>query len=454
MSETVAAISTPMGNGGISVIRISGDNAISVADKCFSSVSGKKLCTLKGYSAAFGSIINGSEKIDDAVALVFKAPKSFTGEDTVEFSVHGGKFVSLLALEAVFAAGAKPAGAGEFTKRAFLNGKLDMVKAEAVMDIISAEGKQALRASLSAHDGALSKKSEEIKNELLYAAAIITAFTDFPDEDEDFSGINKLSDILQASLEKINALIASYSSGKILKEGVRTAIVGSPNVGKSTLMNLLVGSERSIVTDVAGTTRDVIEDSVTLGDVKLILADTAGIHQTDDTVEKIGVTQAKKRLETADLILAVFDSSVPLCDDDKALLDSIKQNNAIIILNKSDLTPCLSKNDFSEINLPIVSISAKSEEGLLTLTDTIIETVGLKGLDPTSAIIFNQRQKRCVENAAQSLIEAINTLNSGYTYDAVGVCIDNSLAHLMELTGDRVTTAVCDEVFSRFCVGK
>ncbi len=454
MSKTIAAISTPSGDGGIGVIRISGDDAISVADKVFMATSGKKLDSMKGYTAAYGTVFKDGEPLDKAVALLFRAPHSYTGENTVELSVHGGHFVTAECLEAVLSAGAEPADRGEFTKRAYLNGKLDMIEAEAVMNIISAEGKSALKASLAAHDGALSRKIGEIKDILLHAAAVIAAFSDYPDEDESFSGIDELGNLMQSAKDKLDKLISTYNTGKILKDGVRTAIVGSPNVGKSTLMNLLSGSERSIVTSVAGTTRDVIEETVLIGDIKLILADTAGIRATEDIVEQIGVKQAKNRLETADLILAVFDCSKQLSSDDRELLSELKNQTSLIILNKSDLENALNEAEFSRFSPNVVHISAKEETGLDELKEKILSLVGLSNFDPSAALIFNQRQKNCVKTAAERLSEAISVLNQGYTYDAVGVCLDDALSALLELTGERVTVSVTNEVFSRFCVGK
>ena len=452
LGTTVAAVSTPEGLGGIGVIRISGSEAVNIADKVFRSVGGKKLCDISGYSALFGKVFKQDEPIDEAVALLFKAPHSYTGEDVVEISVHGGSFVIKETLSAIFSAGALPAERGEFTKRAFLNGKLDLSEAEAVMDIISAEGKQALNAGLKLKDGALSKQIEVIRGDLLYGASIISAFSDFPDEEPEFSGIDKLLGLLLVSANKIKDLIDSYDTGKIIKDGINTTIVGSPNVGKSTLMNLLSGYDRSIVTSIAGTTRDVIEETVNVGGVVLHLADTAGLRETDDTVEKIGVERTEKSIESADLILAVVDGSRRLSSDEKDMLQKLKDKNTLLIINKSDLGT-LNMEEI-DIDVPKIVISAMTGNGKSDLEEAIKKAVGLANLSADATFISNERQKNCLERAYNYLLEAIDTINVGMTYDAVGVMLDESLAALLELTGERVTEEVANEVFSRFCVGK
>ena len=450
MSTTIAAISTPQGEGGIGTVRLSGDEARAVADRVFRSVSGKKISDAKGYTALFGKVFGSDGDIDEAVALIFAAPKSYTGEDVVELSVHGGAVVTRMLLRAVFEAGAVPAGAGEFTKRAFQNGKLNLAEAESVMSIISAQGSQDLRLALAAKSGRLSGEIAEIRDSLLAVDASMAVFADYPDEDLPELSTDYIKENLCSVCDALDLLLKNYDRGKILREGLSTAIIGAPNVGKSTLMNLLAGDSRSIVTPIAGTTRDIIEESVRLGDITLRLADTAGVHETDDAVEEIGVSRACERAKSAELILAVFDSSRELSEDDRKILSLIKDSVAIAVINKTDLPQ---KLDDYEITLPKVYISAKSG-GTDELSALIAQTVGTAGLGADRAVLQSERQRACAFRARESVREAIASMEGGWTLDAVGICADEALEALLQLTGERVTDAVADEVFSRFCVGK
>lgn len=453
MSErTIAAIATPLGEGGIGVIRISGDKAIAVAEKCFKAFSGVKLSSLKGYEAAYGQLLDKETVLDDGIALIFKAPKSYTGEDVVELSVHGGRLVLKSVLRAVLACGADLADAGEFTKRAFLNGKLDLTKAESVMGLISANNDTALRISHSVKDGRISREIDSIVEELLLTAASIATYTDYPDEDIPELSEENFIKMLESATARTEALLSSYDAGRLIREGINCAIVGKPNVGKSTLMNLLSGSERSIVTDIAGTTRDVIEETVILGDITLRLADTAGIHKTDDTVENVGVERAIKKLNDADIVFAVFDSSAPLSNDDISLLEEIRQKRVIVILNKTDLSKNIDTSVFE--GMTVVAISAKQGVGIDELTKAVEEITEISKLDTNSAVLISEHQRSCTARAKDALSEAINAFRIGATLDAVGVCIDDALAAFLELTGKRVTNEVTDEIFRRFCVGK
>lgn len=453
MSErTIAAIATPLGEGGISVIRISGNDAISVADKCFEAFSGKKLIELDGYQAAYGKVVDGDETLDDAVALVFKSPKSYTGEDVVEISVHGGTVIARQVLRRVLECGAVLATGGEFTKRAFLNGKLDLTKAESVMGLIAARNDAAAKISRGAREGRISRDTQDILDKLLETAASLAAFADYPDEDIPNLTQENFSALLDECHQKCQKLISTYDTGRIIREGINCAIVGKPNVGKSTLMNLLCGSDRSIVTDIAGTTRDVVETVVNIGDITLNLADTAGIHETDDTVEKFGVDRAKEKINNAELLLAVFDNSVPLDDDDRQLLDSVSGKKCIVILNKTDLTAAFNKSDLGAFE--VVEISAKNGDGYDTLSNAINHICKTDMLSPDDTVLINERQRDCVNRALNAVCAARDTLLCGMTLDAVGVCVDDAIAALLELTGGRVTNEVCDEIFKRFCVGK
>ncbi len=453
MSErTIAAIATPSGDGALGVIRISGDNAIEVADRVFTAFSGKKLKDFEGYTAAYGEIKENGNRLDDAVALVFTAPHSYTGENTVEISVHGGSLMLRSVLRLILKNGAFLAEAGEFTKRAFLNGKLDLTKAESIMGLISAKSDAELRLSRTAHSGKVVKKIAEIEKGLVALDASIAAFSDYPDEDiEDLSYDNFLK-MLNESKSVLEKMLRDYDAGKVLREGIVTAIVGRPNVGKSTLMNMLSGEERSIVTDVAGTTRDIVEETVTIGDITLRLADTAGIHETEDTVESIGVRLAEDRIQTSQLILAVFDCTSPLNEEDYDLLNKVKNKNAIAVLNKNDLADKIDAQQFE--GLRIVKISAKQGKGYEELSKAIAEASGTGSLSPDSAVLLGERQRACAERALEGVNASIDALITGCTMDAVGVCVDDALSALLELTGKRVTNEVTDEIFRRFCVGK
>ncbi|MBQ8304567.1 MAG: tRNA uridine-5-carboxymethylaminomethyl(34) synthesis GTPase MnmE [Clostridia bacterium] len=448
----MAAVSTPSGLGGIGVIRISGDNAIQIADSVFKSISGKKIAEKSGYCALYGEFFDAQGKIDSGVALLFRAPKSYTGENVVELSCHGGSYIAKRLLRACFAAGATPADAGEFTKRAFLNKKLDLIEAESVMELISASGDSQLRLLNAAHMGKTSAKINAAKDTLLNVAAAIAVNADYPDEDIPELEKNALEASLTDISNALDTAICEYNSGKILREGVNTVIIGRPNVGKSTLMNLLSGTNRSIVTDVAGTTRDVIEDTVRVGDLTLHIADTAGLHQTTDTVESVGISLAKERMAAAQLILAVFDCSDNLTDDDLDILNEIKGRNCLVVLNKCDKGSTLSPDDFEGFN--VVSVSAKLGEGLESLEEKICDICLEKKLDANAAVLISERQRDCAARAKESVDEALSALSLGLTSDAVGVCIDDAIAALLELTGERVTNEVTDEIFRHFCVGK
>lgn len=453
-NKTIAAISTAQGEGGIGVIRISGDNALLIADKIFKSVSGKRIINMQGYTAAFGKVIENGSKIDEVVALVFRAPHSYTGEDIVELSCHGGVYITKQVLRTVFNAGAVPAQAGEFTKRAFLNGKIDLTEAEAVIDIIRAKSKSAARAALCVKEGALRKKIDSVKNDLLSQAAHLSAWADYPEEDIAEVTYESLQKTCKNAINIIENLLASYDSGQAIKQGIDTVIAGRPNVGKSTLMNLLSGYEKSIVTDIPGTTRDIVEDTVVVGDVILRLSDTAGLRDTDDAVEKIGVDRAKKRLEQCRLLLAVFDNSRELNNDDKQLILQAENIPCIAIINKVDLEQKLDVNYIKSKIQHIVYVSATKGEGKEELIKAVEDIAGTANLDPSEGILANERQRCAVSNALKSVKEAEAALISGMTFDAVTVLLEDAISELLELTGEKTSDEIVDRVFHNFCVGK
>ena len=454
MSEVIAAISTPLMSAGLGVIRISGKNAAEIADRVFRSVSGKKLTEISGYSALYGHVFDKKGDIDEVVALNFRAPHSFTGENAVEISCHGSVYILKRTLAALISAGARLARAGEFTRRSFENGKMDLSAAESVMSLIGAQSELEHSAALSGREGVLFRQIDEIKGELMSLSAHLSAWVDFPDEDVPEVSHDELYSGLNWAQKQLNRLICDFDRGKIMREGIDTVIVGRPNVGKSTFMNLLCGVDRSIVTDVAGTTRDIVEESVSVGGVKLRLQDTAGLHETNDRVEKIGVEMAKHRIKTAALVIAVFDGSEPVNMDDLSLIKKLKGRRAIAVINKCDLGLKIDAEVISSVIKDTVVLSAKSGENADKIEQAILSVSGMDGLDPTCAMMTTERQRDCAERAKSALNEAISTLEFGLTFDAVGVMLDDAIAALCELSGERVSDSIVDEVFSTFCVGK
>ena len=454
METTIAAISTAQASAGISVIRISGDEAITIADRVFRGNNNKKLCDMKGYTCALGGAYADGEKLDECIATVFREPHSYTGENVVELSCHGGVYVTARVLRAVFDAGAQPAQAGEFTKRAFLNGKLDLIEAEAVMDIISSRSKAGVRAALNIKDGTLSKKINNAKEILLNKAAHLNAWADYPEEDIPEVESDELLSALSEVRSDLSRLIDSYDDGRILRDGIDTVIAGKPNVGKSTLMNLLAGYDKSIVTSVAGTTRDIVEESVSLGDIVLNLSDTAGIRETGDEIEQIGVDKAKKRLNSASLLLCVFDASSELTDEDLEIIDMVGDIPSIAVINKCDLTKQPDDSKIKEAFGEVIYMSAKNGDGADKLIETVKRICAVGNINSADALIYNERQRSLTKKTMDSVDEAIEALHIGMTFDAVTVSIEEAVAYLCELTGERVTDEVVDKVFHTFCVGK
>lgn len=452
--SAIAAISTPLGTGGVGIIRISGKNATEIVDKIFISVNGKKLDSSKGYRAYFGKIYDGNTAVDEVICLVFRAPHSYTGEDVVEINCHGGVFLLKKILRLVLSNGAIAASPGEFTKRAFLNGKLDLSEAESVMTLISAQGEQGANAAFNQLEGKLSRKIEEINSSLLSLAAHIAAWVDYPDDEIENLGEDEVYSVIFNAKSEITSLLKSFDSGMAITNGVEAAIVGKPNVGKSTLMNLLTGYDRSIVTEIEGTTRDVVEETVNLNGCILRISDTAGMRETGDVVEKLGVERSRKKLERAAIVFAVFDVSKPLSEEDMELIEKCKNKNVIPILNKTDLDACLDVDYIKKSLGTPLFISAKIGDGYNELCDRVAELMGTKNFDTTSAMLVNERQRLCCEKANEALKDALEASEAGLTPDAIGVCIDDAIAALLELTGQKASEAVVDEVFKQFCVGK
>lgn len=454
LNDTIVAISTPVAVGGIGMVRLSGKDALLVADKVFRPVGTKRISDTAGYHGLFGRVFDQDGDIDEAVAFVYRAPKSYTGENVVELCCHGGIYLVKRTLRACLDAGARLASSGEFTKRALLNGKMSLTQAEAVADLISAQGQHSAQAALQARDGAVYQKIHSVVDKLLRVSSALAAWIDYPDEDIEEVSDQNLKDSIAEISQELDKILSDYDNGKVFREGISTVIVGRPNVGKSTLMNLLAGQQKSIVTQIPGTTRDVVEDTIRIGDVLLQVADTAGLRATNDPVEQIGVQLAHKKLESSYLILAVFDSSDVLTEEDCKLIDTIKDRPVIAIINKSDLQRQIDVDYIRDKLGRVVEISANTGFGFKELADEILDLLQISNVDSSAGVIANERQRLCVSEASQTIHQAEDALLSGETLDAVNVCIDSAIDSLLILTGEKASDAVIDQVFERFCVGK
>ena len=454
--STICAISTPLAEGGISVIRISGEGALACAAEVFKPFTCENVENMQGYTCAYGQIRDGENAVDDGVLTVFRAPHSYTGEDVCEISCHGGIYVTKKVYRLCLESGCEPAQAGEFTKRALLNGKLSLTQAEAVMDTIAAQGEYALASANLTRQGSLFGRIHEVTEGLVKLLGELAAWVDYPEDDLPAVEESSLRESLQKALSVTGRLIADHDNGLLIKEGIDTVIAGKPNVGKSTLMNLLLGYDRSIVTEIAGTTRDVIEESARLGELVFRLSDTAGIHSTEDKVEKIGVEIAEKRLSECMFVIEVFDTSVRPDEDDIALLKKVKElgKRSLIVLNKSDLESAADESFFREYSDNIVYISAKNRDDRAQIQAAAEKIFTPENYDAHSTIFANERQKSCLDKAHKHLTAALEALDMGETLDAVTVMIDYAANSLLELTGEKATEAVVAEVFSKFCVGK
>ena len=449
--DTIAAIATPHGTGGVAVIRISGSNAIARADEIFRPLHGRIPSHMDGYTCAYGHIVREGIVLDDCVLTVFRAPHSYTGEDVVEISCHGGRFLTQKILRTVLCDTVRLAQAGEFTKRAFLNGKLTLTQAEAVADLIAASGENAAKCARNLREGATFRRISGFSDTLLELLSDLAVWADYPDEDIPSVDFSNLEARLATLYSEMQGLLFTYDYGRILREGLHTVIAGKPNVGKSTLFNALNGFERSIVTDIAGTTRDVVEEQIRIGGYSLRLSDTAGVHETDEQIEKIGVEKSIAFLRDADLVLAVFDVSRPLSWDDEKLLAQLPMERTIAVCNKTDLGKQWEINDygFSEI----VEISAKMLDGMEVLEQAVERFASRFATPAEDGMIANERQRACLQEAISAVQEALDALQMGLPYDAVTVSLEGAADALLQLTGERITDAVVDAVFTRFCVG-
>lgn len=457
---TIAAIATAPGAGGIAVVRLSGAESYPIAARVFRPANAaKKVEDAKGYTAMYGTFREGDEAFDEGVALFFRAPHSYTGEDVVELSCHGGSAVARRLVEACLAAGAQPAAPGEYTRRAFLNGKLGLTQAEAVMDLISADGRQGAALANAALGGALAKKISAQKEALTAIQAHLAAWVDFPEEDVPELDGDHLHCVLSGVKAELDELIHHYQADTVLREGVDCAIVGRPNAGKSTLLNLLAGFDRAIVTPVAGTTRDVVEQAVQLGDIQLNLFDTAGLRETEDAIEAEGIRRSWKKLEEAGLVLAVFDLAAPLNEKDLEIARRCQGRPALAILNKQDLAGqgeafTAAQQQLAPYFKAIIPLTARDAASLQPLCQAVAQLLGTANLDPNAAALCSARQLSAAKEARDALAEALNSQEDGFGLDAAGVCISDAQRALARLTGEDATEATIDEVFSTFCVGK
>lgn len=453
--NAIAAISTAQGVGGIGIVRISGEDSIAIADKVFRSHDKKsKLKNLPGYRAKFGEIIDNDEAIDEAIALVFRAPHSYTGENVVEISCHGGLYLTKKLLSLVIEAGAKLAKPGEFTKRAFLNGKMSLEQAESVMDLISCKNKFANKLAFSHKKGELNAKILVIKNKLISLSAQLNVWADYPDDNQFNESLNQIKSTLSSITIELETIIKDYKFGKIIKNGLRTVIVGKPNVGKSTIMNLLSGYERSIITDIPGTTRDIVEEEMMIGDIQITLVDTAGIRETNDLIEKIGIEKTKKYLNEADLVFLILDSSNVLTKGDYEILSNINKKNTICILNKKDITNRIEKSEVKKYVDKIVEFSAINGTGVTDLTKKVQEFVNFSAHNNYESVISNERQLGILKKLVNLLKKIDYEIESGMTLDAISVLIEEAVSTILEFTGEKIDENITNEIFSKFCVGK
>ena len=455
--ETISAVITALGEGAVGIVRISGENALAVGEKMFRAASGKKLVEYAPNTLVYGHVYEEDSLIDEVLAVYMKAPRSYTAEDVVEIQCHGGVQSLKKILELSYKEGARPAEPGEFTKRAFLNGRIDLTQAEAVMDIIKSRSEASLKLAVRQQNGQLAKALRSLRADLVDIIVNLEAVIDYPEEDIEDVTFGKVQESISTSCEKIENLLAHAHTGKILREGLRTAIVGRPNVGKSSLLNALLKEDRAIVSEYAGTTRDVIEDQLLLDGVPLVLADTAGIRQTDDFVEAIGVERSKQHLQDAELVICVVDGSVPLTPEDEDILEAAQAKPFVIIVNKSD-------KDINDNFLAlqerfgkeqVMALSAKTTQGIDEFTAWLKNFVyGSEGALSDGVYVQNARHEQLLREALGFLEDAGNAAENMLPYDCIVIDVRNAIDLLGEITGDTVQDEIINQIFSRFCIGK
>lgn len=457
MKTTIAAISTAMTASGIGIVRISGEDSMNIIKKIYRSKGGKKdIEKVSSHTIHYGYIYDGNELIDEVLVMIMKAPRTFTGEDTVEIDCHGGVYAMRKILDTIIKNGARIAEPGEFTKRAFLNGRMDLSQAEAVIDIINAKSEYALKSSVSQLRGSVQKEIKEIRSKLLYEIAYIESALDDPEHiDIEGYGTNLLK-VIKDEKKKLSRLLSTVQEGKMIREGIQTVILGKPNAGKSSLLNLLIGENKAIVTDIAGTTRDTLEEYITLSGISLKIVDTAGIRDTKDIVEQIGVDKAREMGKTADLILYVVDSSTDLDKNDQEIMEMLEDKKAIILLNKTDLKPAVYAEDLEKkVKYPIIPISAKEQTGIEELESKIKEMFFAGDISFNDEVyITNARHKEALEEAYKSLELVEQSIEMDMPEDFFSIDLMNAYEVLGKILGESVGEDLVNEIFSKFCMGK
>ncbi len=455
-TDTIAAIATAMSNSGIGIVRISGDDSFSIINKIYKGKTEKDFHNLKSHTIHYGYVMDETEVIDEVLVMIMKGPHSFTGEDVIEIHCHGGVFVVKKILETVIKYGARPAEPGEFTKRAFLNGRIDLSQAEAVIDVINSQNEYALKSSVSQLRGNVQKKIQKIREEILYHTAFIETALDDPEHISVDGYGNQLKITVDHLLEELKELLDNSDNGRMIKEGIKTVIVGKPNAGKSSLLNVLLKEERAIVTDIEGTTRDILEETVQLNGISLQLIDTAGIRNTEDIVEKIGVDKAKKYAEDADVIIYVVDASRMLDDNDKDIIEMIGDKKAIVLLNKSDLDIVVTKDMMSNyLDKPMIEISAKKESGIREL-ENLLKKMFFNGEISFNDEVYitNIRHKTAISDAYNSLIKVNTSIENNMPEDFYSIDLLDAYESLGNITGETIGEDLVNEIFSKFCMGK
>lgn len=464
--DTIAAISTAVSDSGIGIVRISGEEAIEIADKVYLGKNNKRLISQRTHTIHYGYIVDNGTIIDEVLVMIMKGPKSFTGEDTIEINCHGGVYVVNRVLEIVIRNGARPAEPGEFTKRAFLNGRIDLSQAEAVIDVIQSENEYALQSSVNQLRGSIKNKISDVRKKILYQTAFIESALDDPEHISVDGYGEQLKEVLLELMGEIQKMIDSASDGKVIKEGIQTVILGKPNVGKSSLLNALIGEDRAIVTDIAGTTRDVLQEHIRLKGISLNIMDTAGIRKTDDVIEKIGVDKAINHAKESDLIIYIVDSSIPLDSNEFNTLQLLKEKKSIILLNKSDLTSAIQIDDIvteylvhndnvEEFNIPVIEISAKTGQGIEELEQTIRDMFYHGKISFNSEIyITNMRHKKALMQAYESLAKVMQSIDLMMPEDFYSIDLMDAYESLGSIIGESMGEDLVNEIFSKFCMGK